>query len=226
MAYIIAAAVAAMMILGELYYVRRYWWTVPATGAWTARLAIDAAAALIVTAGLRHVPSKDLTIGPVVLGIVAGLGAPRLIFRMPFPTPAHNYNPFGLGYERLVAPIDQTIDEHSAEAQRIYVRDVLRPYVQAGHLRLAEVEAAFRQHIQGRHGWSEVEQAKRLVFIDDIVNDGASSEVDKVLTLVFRAWQIGAYAALQHLLEPLPRRGYGTRRTLEKIRARIGRHRE
>jgi hypothetical protein len=85
------------------------------------------------------------------------------------------------------------------------------------------VASAFKEHIQGRRSWSKTERAARLQFIREIVDDADPnvSDVDKVVTLVLTAWEIGSYAALKHLLAPLPRRRYGTTPTVMAILRRV-----
>jgi hypothetical protein len=117
---------------------------------------------------------------------------------------------------RLTTPLDDEIDESSAEVERLYVNAVVRPAAREGKIIPSELADAFREHLNSRHLMEEPEMLARVAYIDKILAD----EIDddrKVAALTYRAYQIGAYRALQDKLKDLPRRPYGATRTAHKL---------
>lgn len=219
MPYVVAVLVAGVALLAEQHWRQRLWFTVPALPWWVLRVLAEAAIALALTAALRQVPSSVLSLNGVLLGVVAGLAAPRVFGRTKLALFQHNINIINLAYERVTHPLNELIDQGSAEVQRLYVRDTIRPAAREGRLNPTEIAEAFRQHLSGRHLMSEVERTERLNFIKDILADVIPDD-EKVAALVLKAWQIDAYGALQNMLKPLPRRRYGAKRTaLNVLRA-------
>jgi hypothetical protein len=216
MPYLIAAVLAVALLLYEQVFSQRLWFVVPAAGSWLARLACEAGAAIALTLALRHIPKSVLSINGILLGAIAGALGPRGIARLRVPVLSRNVNIINIAFQRLIGPLDDNIDQHSAEAQRVYYGETLRPAAARGDITLAEVAAAFRQHLDGRHGMSDVDREKGLAFIAKVEGDSVPDE-DKVVTLVLRAWQIGAYVSMKALLKRLPRRRLGTRPALKRL---------
>ncbi|HZU40006.1 MAG TPA: hypothetical protein VE992_03090 [Solirubrobacteraceae bacterium] len=204
MAYLVAGAAAALALLVEQIWSQRLWFTFSALGFWLIRLIPEAGAGMILTGIVRHVPKGVLSINGILLGAIAGVAAPR-VARASLPVKDHNVNLFNLAYKRVTEWLDENIDAHSAEAQRVYVNEVVRPAAAAGRIRVNEVSHAFQEHIDGRRGISPVERADRLGWISEIERDEIDDE-EKVATLFLRAWQIGAYVSMRGLLKRLPRR--------------------
>jgi hypothetical protein len=219
--YIVAALVAGVLLVAEQHWRQRLWFKVEAAAWWTVRVVVEGTFALVLAAALLHVPKQLISLNAVVLGVVAGLAAPRAFGRTQVPIGERNFNPINLAYQRITQPLDELIDEGSAEAQRRYVDEVIRPAAKAGQLSPTEIADAFRQHLGGRHLIGEVDRTKRLSFIKDILED-TIPEDEKVAALVLKAWEIGAYKALQDLLKPLPRRRYGAIDTTRRVLGRLG----
>jgi hypothetical protein len=214
--YIVAALLAGFLLVAEQHWRQRLWFSAGATAWWAARIAVEAASALALAAALLHVPQQLISLNGIVLGVVAGLAAPRTFGRTQVSIGERNLNPINLAYQRAAQPFDELIDESSAEAQRQYVDDVIRPAAKNGQLNPTEIADAFRKHLGGRHLMREVDRTKRLAFITDIQEDTIPDD-EKVALLVLKAWEIGAYKALQDLLKPLPGRRY------KFIRSALGR---
>jgi hypothetical protein len=209
----------------EQHWRLRLWYTVQATGWWVARLLAEAAWGIALTVALLHVPKHVLSINGILLGVLAGAAAPRMFGQKALVLRGHNLSLFNIAYRRVTERSDEMIDSHSAEAQRRYVNEVVRPAVRRGSLPLASVTHAFREHIEGKRSMSDAERAEKLAFIDKVEKDEHANEDEKVATLVLRAWQIGAYGALQTEMKALPRRKYGARVTIGNAmrRFRLGR---
>jgi hypothetical protein len=218
--YFVAALVAASALLAEQRWKQRLWFYVPALPWWVLRVLVEAGIAMALTAGVRQVPAKLLTLNGVLLGLLAGLAAPRVFGRTKLPLAQHNLNLINLAYERAAQPLDTLIDQGSAEAQRLFVRDTIRPAARQGQLDPQEIAEAFRQHLSGRHLMSEVERTEKLTYITDILADAIPDD-EKVAALVLNAWQIDAYDALRDTLKPLGRRRYGAKRTWDNIRGAL-----
>jgi hypothetical protein len=221
LAYVAAGVVAAAALWYEFIWVQRYWYTISGSLYWAGRLVIEAAAGLILITGLRRIPESALSVNGIVLGVIAGASAPR-IARVPAVVKSHNLNVFNLAYDRLNGPLENNIDEHSTQAQRDYCREHVRPAVIAGQLRLSDITAALREHVNGRHRMTDAERENALRFIADIEAD-SSTEEDKVVALVMRSWQIGAYVSMRRQLDPLPRRKYGWEKAKADARRFFGR---
>jgi hypothetical protein len=221
--YVVAGLVAAGALLVEQHWQLRLWFTFQALGWWLARLATEATWGVALTAVLLHLPKHVLSINGVLLGMVAGLAGPRLLGSKAFVIRSHNFSLFNLAYRRVTDQLDRMIDSHSAEAQRRYLNEIVRPAVQNGHLRLPAVAHAFREHIKGRRGMTNPELAERLAFIDRVEKDTTAQEDENVATLVLQAAQIGVYGALQTVMKGLPRRKYGSRAALASMLRRARR---
>lgn len=221
MPYIVAALMAGVLLVAEQHWRQRLWFKVEAAAWWILRIAVEAAFALALTAALLNVPKQLISLNAIVLGVVAGLAAPRAFGRTQVPIGERNFNPINLAYQRTTQPLDELIDEGSAEAQRRYVDEVIRPAAKAGQLSPTEIAEAFRQHLGGRHLMGEVDRTRRLAFIGEILEDTIPND-EKVALLVLKAWEIGAYRALQDLLKPLPRRRYGAIDTTRSVLGRLG----
>lgn len=206
MTYIVAALVGGLAMLAELQFHNRYWFTLGAAGWWGLRILLDAALGVLLAIGLRHLPDNTFSAEPVVMGIVAGLAAPRVVARYSLPVGVRNVNVINVAYQRAAKEIDDNIDQLSAEAQREYCDGAVKPAALNGQLGLDAVATAFRDHIRGRRGFSPVDQAEKFEFIRLIVDDDGASDVEKVAVLILKAWEIGAYASMKSLLAPLPRR--------------------
>jgi hypothetical protein len=207
-AYVIAGLTAAAVLVAEQRFRLRLWFTFPALPWWVFRAVVETALALALVAALRRVPASIVSLNGIVLGVVAGLAAPRALGRTQFSVLDRNVNPINLAYQRATVPLDEAIDESSAECQRRYVGQVILPAAERGELNAETIAEAFRQHLSGRHLMSSAERAARLAFINEIMEDSAPDH-QKVGALVLKAWEIGAYRALQDELRPLPRRRYG-----------------
>lgn len=221
MPYIVAALLASALLTVEQCMRQRLWFRVEASFWWLARLVVEAAFALVLTGVLLHLPKDLISLNEVLLGVVAGLAAPRAFGRTQITLWERNLNPVNLAYVRATKPLNELIDEYSAEAQRVYVESVIRPAAKAGDLKPDQIAEAFRRHLAGRRHMTEVERTERLAFITRIQEDSVSDD-RKVAALVLRAWEIGAYKALQHLLEPLPRRRYGAITSVKKMIGKTG----
>jgi hypothetical protein len=223
--YVVAGVVAACALLMEQHWQQRLWFTVQASGWWTFRLLAEATWGVALTATLLHLPKHVLSINGIVLGVVAGLAAPRLLGQKELQIKGHNLSLFNLAYRRVTERADDMIDSNSAEAQRRYLGAVVRPAVLRGDLPLGSVVDAFREHIKGRRGMTDAERTTKLLRIDKVEKDETATEEDMVCSLVLQAWQIGAYGALQNLMKELPRRKYGTRVAVGNLlrRFRFGR---
>lgn len=200
---------AAVALFAEQRFSLRLWFTFPALPSWLLRAVVEAALALAVVAALRRVPASVISLNGIVLGVVAGLAAPRALGRTQLSLFDRNFNPVNLAYQRATVGLDQAIDESSAECQRKYVGDVILPAAERGELDAEEIAEAFRQHLGGRRLMNNAERTARLAFINEIMEDDHASPYQKVGALVLKAWEIGAYKALQDKLKPLPRRRYG-----------------
>lgn len=222
MPYIAAGLVAALLLLAEQLWRQRLWFTFEAVLWWTARVLVEAGIALVLAFGLRQVPAHLLSFNGILLGLVAGAAAPRAFGRTRLTAFERNFNPVNLAYQRVTAPLDEAIDESSAEAQRLYVEEVIRPAADEGRLEADVIAEAFRQHLSGRRLMSSVERTARLSFITEIIEDDVPDD-EKVAALVFKAWEIGAYKALQDKLKPLRRRRYGSLKTARSVAARLRR---
>lgn len=216
MPYVIGGLTAAAVLLAEQRLRLRLWFTFPALPWWFFRAVVEAALALALVAALRRVPASVISLNGIVLGVVAGLAAPRALGRTQLSVLDRNLNPINLAYQRATVPLDEAIDESSAECQRKYVGQVIFPAAQRGDLDANEIAEAFRQHLGGRRLMSNAERAARLAFINEIMEDNAPHG-EKVGALVLKAWEIGAYRALQDKLKPLPRRRYGAPKWVRKI---------
>jgi hypothetical protein len=214
--YVVAGAVAAGLLLAEQLRRKRLWFWVPATAWWFLRALVEALYAVVLTAVAGHLPDDLISLNGVVLGVIAGIAGPRAFGRGRIPVRGFNVNLIGAAYQRLTGPLDDEIDESSAEVERLYVNEVIRPAAREGKLVPSDIAEAFREHLNGRHLMEEPEMLKRLAYIDKILNDEVDDD-KKVAALVFRAYQIGAYRALQDKLKDLPRRRYGAKRTTSKI---------
>jgi type II secretory pathway pseudopilin PulG len=222
--YVVAGLVAAGALLVEQHWQQRLWYTVQASGWWAARLLAEAAWGIALSAALLHLPKHVLAINGIVLGVLAGLAAPRLLGAKALTVRNHNLSFFNLAYKRVTEQSDRMIDSHSAEAQRRYLDEIVRPAVQDGRLQLAAVIHAFREHINGRRGMTNPERAEKLAFIKKVEEDSTDATAqqdDNVATLVLRAWEIGAYGALQNVLRDLPRRKYGSRAAVGRVTKRV-----
>jgi hypothetical protein len=221
MPYVVAALVASALLLVEQCFVQHLWFRFDALIWWVLRLTLEAAFAVVLTGVLLGSPKALLSLNGVLLGLVAGIAAPRAFGRVQIRLWNRNLNPVNLAYTRGSKPLNEFIDESSAEAQRVYVETVIRPAARAGDLRPGEIAEAFRRHLAGRRHLTEVELTERLSFISGIEEDTVPDDL-KVAALVLRAWQIGAYKALQHMLRPLPRRRYGVISTSKRALSRMG----
>lgn len=216
MPYLVAGLLAGGVLVAEQHWRHRLWFTAQASVWWTARIAVEAAFALTLTGMLLHLPKQLISLNAILLGVVAGLAAPRAFGRTQLSIWERNCNLINLAYHRLTRQLDEFIDEHSAEAQRKYVEDVIRPAANAGDLDPDEIAESFRRHLGGRRLMSEVDRTKRIAFITEILDDTVPDD-EKVAALVLKAWQIGAYKALQDKLKPLPRRRYGAINTTKGL---------
>jgi hypothetical protein len=214
--YIAAAVVAGGLLLAEQIWRQRLWFTFPASAWWAGRLAVEAGIALALTAALRSVPSHILSINGILLGVVAGMAAPRVFGRTQVAIKDHNLNLINLAYVRATEPLDEQIDESSAEVQRQYVNQVIRPAAREGRLNPTDIAQEFIRHLSGRHGMPEADRVARISYIKTILDDTIPDD-EKVGALVLKAWEIGAYKALQTMLKPLPRRRYGAKTTAERF---------
>jgi hypothetical protein len=165
---------------------------------------------------VKAVPEHVLSLNGILLGIIAGLAGPRVFGRIQTPIKGLNTNLIGEAYKRLTKPLDDEIDESSAEVERLYVNAVVRPAAREGKLTPSEIADAFRERLNSRHLMEEPEMLARVAYIDKILADDIEDD-RKVAALTYRAYQIGAYPALQDKLKDLPRRRYGAKRTADNI---------
>ena len=126
MPYIVAGLVASALLLVEQCMRQRLWFRVEASVWWLSRLAVEAIFALVLTGVLLHLPKDLISLNEVLLGVVAGLAAPRAFGRTQISLWERNLNPVNLAYVRATKPLNELIDEYSAEAQRVYVESVIR----------------------------------------------------------------------------------------------------
>jgi len=206
-----------VLLLAEQLRRQHLWYWVPATLWWVLRLIVEVAYALVLTLGLRHLPDNLLDgSGGIFVGIVAGIAGPRVFGRPQLAFHGINFNVINAAYVRLTKPLDEEIDESSAEVERLYINEVVRPAAREGLLVPDDIADDFKQHLSGRRLMSDADRIARLAYIQAILDDEIPDD-EKVAALVFRVYQIGAYRALQGRLKPLRRRRYGVKLTAEKI---------
>lgn len=215
MPYVVAAAVAVVLLLAEQLRRQHLWYWVPATPWWFLRVCVEGGYALGLTLIFRSIPGLNDTPG-LFVGIVAGIAGPRAVGRPALPIRGLNLNLLNVAYMRATKPLDEWIDESSAEVERLYVNTQVRPRARNGELDADAIANAYREHLEGRHLMDDADRLARFPYIDKIMEDDIDNE-QKVAALVFRVYQIGAYGALRDQLRELPRRPYGAKRSVENV---------
>lgn len=205
-AYLVAAAVAASVLLGELLLVKHVWFVARSTFWWGGILAIEGMAGAFAVALLKAITALQVAgdVDGLLTWILAGIAAPRLV-KATLPMGPHNINLAAHAYDRLRKPFEHEIDDASGDAKAQWIEKAVLPAVRSKRITAKEVGDAFEHNLHGRSLMAKADRAAALSFVAKVLADDVPDE-EKVGTLVLRAQELGTYRSMRRLVDNLPKR--------------------
>jgi hypothetical protein len=172
---------------------------------WTLLLLLEGLSGVAVAAGL-DVGSGAST--GVLAGLGSGLAGPAAT-RLRFVTVGKGESAQPIGLATLIDPLraelERRIDQCGAAEQTRWINGDVRPAIRDAHLTPQEVADWLGGYITSSISLPPSERIAEVKFLQATADDATSYE-KKIRTMVLRACYLGAYKAIDKLLEEAQRR--------------------